>query len=245
MRFKQIPICALFLFVFCHPVFAQDGDMLLWDGLENSNNWSLNAPGNLAVSSDHKTEGNSSLAVNVNGQAPATGVVIRKANTSLDVSLANKVVLDIYNSGAPCQLALGFETDSYHESVPQTLNSGMNSNVTFEISSKDFKAPFDYSSTAKNVMFVVYPSGNSVDPIYLDNIRVKKYGGLVSTPPGISPAAQILAEEPVTPEVTPEYTGSYGVAGFAPREDLTVPEHKTAVIFGLGLVGLLFYRKKS
>ncbi|MDD5437492.1 MAG: hypothetical protein PHX20_08130 [Candidatus Omnitrophica bacterium] len=221
--------------------------MLLWDGLESNSNWSVNAAGKMALTPAYKTEGNSSLSVNVEGEIPsAHGVIIKKSNANLDVAFANKVILDIYNSGEPCQISLAFETGNYHESVPKTLNSGMNRNVTFEISSKDFKAPFDYASTAKNVMFIVHPNDGSIDPIYFDNIRVKKYGGLKSVPPGISPAVLAAIGEEIPPEVTPEYTGPYSIlSGSVPGEHNEVPEHKTAVIFGLGLAGLLFYRKKS
>lgn len=237
--------CALLLFVLSQSAYAQDGDVILWDGLESNNNWSMNTGGKMAVTADHKTEGNSSLAVNVNGEIPASGVIIRKTNANLNVSFANQVILDIYNSGDPCKIALAFETGNYHESVPKTLKSGLNKNVTFEISSRDFKAPFDYVTTANNVMFVVYPGDGSVDPVYLDNIRVKKYGGLTSVPPGISPAIQVAEAEETAVEAAPEYTGAYSILnGSVPNEN-TVPEHKTAVIFGLGLAGLLFYRKKS
>ena len=219
-------------------------------GIEINNSWSLNTPGNLTLTADHKTEGNTSLAINVNGQIPANGVIIRKANANLNVSLANKVILDIYNSGSPCRIALAFDTGNYHESVPKTLDSGLNKNVTFEINSKDFKAPFDYSSTANNVMFIVYPGKDSVGPVYLDNIRIQKYGGLKSEPPGISPAVQAIAEADTTPEATiPESTGAaYSILAGAVANNTPVnpvSEHKTFLLFGIGLVGFFFYRKKS
>ena len=265
MNFEQIPACpktkeqlaisvityyALLLFVFSRCAFAQassgSGDVILWDGLENNSDWSVNAAGKLTTTADHKTEGNGSMAVNVNGQIPANGVIISKANANLNVSFANQVILDIYNSGSPCQVALAFDTGNLHESVPKTLGSGWNKNVTFEISSKDFKAPFDYSGTAKSVMFIVYPGKDTVDPVYLDNIRIKKYGGLKSVPPGISPVALVLPVEPTPPDVAaPAYTGAYSIlGGSVPGNNNPVPEHKTILLFGMGLVGLFFYRKK-
>jgi hypothetical protein len=252
MAISIITYYALLLFVFSQCAFAQEsssgGDVLLWDGLENDSNWSMNTGGKMGLTPDHKTEGNSSLAVNVSGQIPANGVIIKKVNANLNVSLASQVIVDIYNSGSPSQVTLGFDTGNFHESVPKPLNSGLNKNVTFEISSKDFKAPFDYSSTAKNVMFIIYPGDDSVGPVYLDNIRIKKYGGLKSIPPGISPAVTVpLIAEGYSPvDVTPEDTTPSGLlsGAVANNPTNTVSEHKTFLLLGIGLVGLLFYRKK-
>jgi hypothetical protein len=285
MRFKRPPICLkikeqmtismiayypLLFFIFSQCAFAQEpldnGDVLLWDGLESDSSWSINADGRIALTPDHRTEGNSSLAVNVKGEIPAHGVILKKADANLDVSFANKIILDIYNSGSPCQIALAFDTGNFHESVPKRLNSGLNKNITFEVSPKDFKTSFDYSSIAKNVMFIIYPGDNSVGSVYFDNMRIKKYEGLKFKPPGISPMVPSVVEGVTPPESTSEPGGPYSILnGSSPQNSSsslssssspsssssslssssTVPEHKTFLLFGLGLAGFFFYRKKT
>lgn len=251
MRFGLITYFSLLLFVFSRCAFAQEasnGDTLLWDGLENSNNWSVNSGGNMNITPDYKTEGNSSLAVNVTGQSPSSGVILKKDGANLDVSFANKVIIDIYNGGPPCRMSLAFDTGNVHESVTKVLNSGLNKNVTFEISPKDFKASFDYDSVAKNVMFIIYPDDGSVGPVYFDNIRIKKYGGLKYEAPGISPMVEAAVETNIPVETPVDTGGPYSIlAGQSPggTDNAIVAEHKTVFIFGLGLAGLFFYRKKT
>lgn len=238
----------LLLFIFSQCAFAQEpldnGDVLLWDGLENDRSWSINAGGNIALTPDHRTEGNSSLAVNFNGEIPAHGVILKKADTDLDVSFANKMILDIYNSGPPCQLALAFYTDGLHESVPKRLNSGLNKNITFEISPKDFKTSFNYDGVAKNVILIVYPTGNLEGTVYFDNIRIKKYSGLKYEPPGISPML-LVAEEYTPPEEPATYEGPLSILNGSLPENPSPPppvvrEHKTILFVGIGLVGIIF-----
>ena len=246
----MIACYSLLLFVFGQCGFAQEasggGDTLLWDGLEDNGGWSINTNGKTSVTPDHKTEGNSSLAVSVEGQIPAQGVVLTKKNADLHISFANKVILDVYNSGSPCKLALAFNSGSFHESVPKDLSSGLNKNVTFEISPADFKSSFGYESVAKEVMLIIYPGDNSVGPVYFDNIRIKKYGGLKYVPPGISSMYVPVAQESAPIEAAVDNGGPYSIVSGLSAGDTnnTVSEHKTVFIFGLGLAGLYFYRKK-
>ena len=249
----------LFLFlVACQSGFCQEplsnGDTLLWDGMENTGDWSLNTPGQIKISSDHKTEGQNSFQLDVRGNIPAHGIILKRNNADLDVTFAKKIFVDVYNSGPPCKLAVAFDTDGHRESISKQINSGLNKNVTFEVGSQDFKVPFGSANIASSVMFVIYPSDGSVGPIYFDNIRISKFGGLKSQPPGISPA---LEQEIATPpiEAAPAVdTGPYsilngsspgGVPGNPPTPPPPVTEHKTLVIFGVGLAGLAFCRKKS
>lgn len=239
----------LLLVIFGQTVFAQgsdeDNDTLLWDGLESRQHWSINTIGDVGVSSDFSTEGKKSLSINVSNSIPANGVVIKKSNTDLDVTFAKKIILDIYNSGPPCDLAVAFYTDSVRESVPKRIESGLNKNVSFDITSRDFKMPFGAANIATDVMFVMYPKDSKVGPVYLDNIRIKKYGGLQSEPPGISPAFVAEPEvESFTPAENSTDTGGYSIAGGSSADNNVVPEHKTAAIFGAGLLGLAAFRKK-
>jgi hypothetical protein len=243
-------ICLFLLVIFSRPVFAQgdydNNDTLLWDGLESKQHWSINTEGEVEVSSGFSTEGKKSLSINVSSDIPANGVVIKKSNTDLDVTFAKRIILDIYNSGPPCDMAIAFYTDGIRESIPKRIDSGLNKNVTFDITSKDFKMPFGAANIATDVMFVVYPKDSKVGPIYLDNIRIKKYGGLQSQPPGISPAFMAEPEvEPFTPAPAYEDTGAYSmIGGSLPGDNNIVPEHNTIAIFGAGLLGLAAFRRK-
>lgn len=242
----------LSLFLALSPlVFAQGpfegGDTLLWDGLETKGQWSINTKGEIGVSSDYKTEGQKSLMINVQADAPSHGIILKKSNTDLNVTFAKKVILDIYNSGPPCDLSLAFYTDGVRESLPKRIESGMNNNVVFEIA-KDFRVPFGQDNVAQSVMFIVYPAGESAGPIYFDNIRVNTYRGLQYEPPGISPAFFAgPAEELPAPEEVVD-TGPYSILnGSIPNNNPPppIPEHKTFILFGAGLVSLAFYGKKN
>ncbi|MFA6356002.1 MAG: hypothetical protein WCY23_02720 [Candidatus Omnitrophota bacterium] len=234
------------------PVFAQgvddSVDTLLWDGLESKAHWSINTKGELGVGPEFKTEGQNCLSISSSNGIPANGLTIKKSNTDLDVTFAKNIILDIYNSGPPCDLAVAFKTDGIRESVPKRIESGLNKNVTFEISTKDFKVPFGDANIATDVMFVVYPKDSSVGQIYLDNIRIRKYGGLQSEPPGISPGYIAEPEvEPFTPAEAPEDAGTggaYSILGGSSGDNNLVPEHKTIAIFGAGLLGLAAFRRK-
>ncbi len=245
-----LAVCLLLLVISVRPVFAQSSngssDTLLWDGLESRQHWSINTSGDVGISSEFKTEGNGSLAINITNSIPsAKGLTIRKSNTDLDVTFANKVILDIYNSGPPCDIALAFNTDGIRESIPKRLETGLNTNVTFDITTKDFKVPFGSANIATDVMFIIYPRDSRVGQIFMDNIRIKKYGGLQSEPPSISPGFFAEPEiEPFTPIETPENTGAYSIAGGSFEENNTVPEHKTFAIFGAGLIGIAALRRK-
>jgi hypothetical protein len=231
------------------PVFAQDAygsdDTLLWDGLESKQHWSINIKGEVGVGPEFKTEGQNCLSISSSNGIPANGLTIKKSNTDLDVTFAKNIILDIYNSGPPCDLAVAFKTDGIRESVPKRIESGLNRNVTFEISTKDFKVPFGDANIATDVMFIVYPKDSRVGQIYLDNIRIKKYGGLQSEPPSISPGYIAEPEvEPFTPAETYTDTGgAYSILGGSSGGNNVVPEHKTIAIFGAGLAGLAFFRR--
>lgn len=245
-----LAVCLLLLVVSCRPVFAQDSydsnDTLLWDGLESRQHWSINTSGEVGVSSEFRTQGQGCLAINVSSDIPsAKGLTIRKSNTDLDVTFAKKVILDIYNSGPPCDIALAFNTDGIRESIPKRLETGLNTNVTFDITTKDFKVPFGNANIATDVMFIIYPRDSRVGQIFMDNIRIKKYGGLQSEPPSISPGYIAVPEvEPFTPVETSDSTGAYSIAGGSFGDNNTVPEHKTVAIFGAGLIGIAALRKK-
>ncbi|MFA5093770.1 MAG: PEP-CTERM sorting domain-containing protein [Candidatus Omnitrophota bacterium] len=246
---KEITACLVLFLSICRPLPAQssyDNDTLLWDSLDSGRQWSINTTGNLGISGEHKTEGKGSLSVVVKGGVPARGLVLKKSNTDLDVTFARNIILDIYNSGPPCNLAVAFKTDGLRESLPRRIESGLNRNVTFEISTKDFKVPFGDANIASEVMFVVYPADGMLRPLFFDNIRIKKYGGLQSSPINITPA---LLEEtlPETPSELSADTsaGLYSIlSGASSDDEPTVPEHKSLLIFGAGLAGFAFFRKK-
>jgi hypothetical protein len=129
--------------------------------------------------------------------------------------------------------------------VPKRIETGLNTNVSFDITSKDFKVPFGNANIATDVMFIIYPKDSRVGQVYLDNIRIKKYGGLQSEPPSISPGYFAEPEvEPFTPVETTDDTGSYSILGGSSTDNNVVPEHKTAAIFGAGLIGLAAFRRK-
>jgi len=246
---KEIAACLVLFLSICRPLSAQssyDNDTLLWDSLDSERQWSINTAGSLGIDAEYKTEGRGSLSVVVKGSIPAMGLILKKSNTDLDVTFARNIILDIYNSGPPCNLAVAFKTDGLRESLPRRIESGLNRNVTFEISAKDFKAPFGDANIASEVMFVVYPADGALQPLFFDNVRIRKYGGLESPPINIIPA---LLEENVleTPSAlsTESAAGLYSIlSGMDSYDEYTVPEHMSFLIFGAGLAGFAFFRKK-
>jgi hypothetical protein len=217
-------------------------DLVVWDGMEHKSTWHADGKGKLALATEYVTEGRSSLQLS--GKGPVT---LTKENTYLDLSFAKKFVFDIYNSGAPCQIAVAIYAGQRYESIPKTLQNGLNKNVTFELNAKDFKFILTSENVAQAVEFVVYPQDDTVDPLYIDNVRVKKLGSLASLPPGISPAAGALIAEGFTPvETTPVYTGAYSVGAFPHNPPPNViPEPVTLFLLGTGAAGIILFKKKS
>lgn len=231
-------------------VFAQtlddQTDLVLWDGMENKSTWKVADKGRISINTEYVTEGRSSLRINGGDSAPPSGVRVTKENTYLDLSFAKKIVFDVYNSGAPCQVAVALYAGQRYESIPKELTSGLNKNVTFELNAKDFKFILTAENIAQIVEFIIYPQDDKVEPLYIDNIRVKKLGGLQSFPPGISPAVGALIAEGFTPvEAAPIDTGGYTVAAFPREETFVINEPKSLLLLGTGLIGFCFFRKRD
>ena len=232
-------------------LFAQEAndqtDLVLWDGMETKGNWNVSNKSKISVSTEYVTEGRNSLRINGGDSVPPSGVTVTKHNTYLDLSFAKKIVFDVYNSGTPAQITVVLYAGQRYESIPKELASGLNKNVTFELNAKDFKFILTSENVAQIVEFIIYPQDDKIDPLYIDNIRVKKLGGLQSLPPGISPAVGALIAEGFTPvETTPVSTGSYSVAAF-PRNPPPTPinEPRTLFLLGTGVVGLILFKKKG
>jgi hypothetical protein len=246
---KEITACLVLFLSICRPLPAQssyDNDTLLWDGLDSGHRWSINTTGDLGISTEYKTEGRGSLSVIVKGNVPVTGLVLKKSNTDLDVTFAKNIILDVYNSGEPCSLAVAFNTDGLRESIPKRIGSGLNRNVTFEISTKDFRVPFGDANIASEVMFVVYPAGGTLRTLFFDNVRIRKYGGLQSPPLNITPALlyETFQEGPLEMS-TDSPAGLYSIlSGISSYDESIVPEHMSLLVFSAGLAGFAFLRKK-
>lgn len=232
----------------CGYLFGQElddeADLVVWDGMEEKSAWHIEGKGNISLAAEYATEGRSSLAISGNSNGP---VVIVKENTYLDLSFAKKIVFDVYNSGAPCQVAVALYAGARYESIPKELNSGLNKNVTFEFNAKDFKFILASENIAQIVELIVYPQDDKVEPFYIDNIRIGKLGGLASYPSGISPTMRAVIDEGFTPiEITPTYTGAYSVAAFPHDSPINVIcEPNTLFLLGAGVAGLFIRKKKG
>ncbi|MFH0771430.1 MAG: PEP-CTERM sorting domain-containing protein [Candidatus Omnitrophota bacterium] len=224
---------------------AEEGDVL-WDGLEQQNSWGVNKECELSLSSEYATEGRTSLKVNLSGTTSPEIVTVKRINTRLDLNSADKVVFDIFNSGAPFQITLVLYTDQRYESFPKQIDSGLNENITFELNSADFKFILTPEKIAQAIEFVIYPGKGEMQPFYLDNIRVKQLSGLESLfLPGISPALKAAFDNDVMAnEEANSYIPAYGVAAFPSRSTTSVlPEPKTLLLLSIGLFGLYFMRR--
>ncbi len=231
-------------------LFAQvsddQSDLTLWDGMESKGNWNVSDKSKMSSSAEYVTQGRGSLRINGDVSVPASGIKVTKQNTYLDLSFAKKIVFDVYNSGSPCQVAVALYAGQRYESIPKELASGMNKNVTFELNAKDFKFIMTSENIAQTVELIFYSQDDKIKPIYIDNIRVKKLGGLQSLPPGISPAAGALIAEGFTPvETTPAYTGSYSVGAFPHDNTTPIGEPLTLFLVGTGIVGFFLNKKKD
>lgn len=231
-------------------LFAQESDdqtdLVVWDGMESKGNWNTSNKSKISVSAEYVTEGRSNLKINGGDSVSPSGVRVTKENTYLDLSFAKKIVFDVYNSGGPCQIATVLYAGQRYESIPKELASGLNKNVTFELNAKDFKFIMTAENIAQIVEFIIYPQDDKVGPLYIDNIRVKKLGGLQSLPPGISPAVGAVIAEGFTPVETPQpYTGGYTVAAFPHENTYVIDEPKTLLLLGTGLIGFCLFRKRD
>lgn len=240
----------LFLFLFLATsggAFAEaiddQADLSLWDGMEQKSTWHAGGKSNASLSTEYITEGRSSLEIS--GGNNGGPVVVAKEDTYLDLSYAKKIVFDVYNSGAPCKMAVAVYAGQRYESIPKEIQSGLNRNVTFEFNAKDFTFILTAENVAQTVEFIVYPEGDNLSSLYLDNVRIKQYGSLQS--PGIPPTSMgcVFVEGFTPPEITPTYTGSYSVVAFPSHQTYVIPEPATLFLFGAGLLELLIRKKKS
>lgn len=248
----KIRFFAVFLFLSLSAegyLFAAGADdasnMAVWDGMENKSAWESSVTSKISVSSEYATEGRLSLEVSGNN-IPSSGVTVAKKNTYLDLSFAKKIVFDVYNSGAPCKVAIAVYAGQRYESIPKEIQSGLNKNVTFEFNAQDFTFILTAETVAQSVEFIIYPQGDELEPLYIDNVRVNQYGGLQSLPPGISPTMSAAIAEGFTPiEITPLYTGAYRIITFPHMPLNPINEPGTLFLLGTGFLGLILFKKKS
>lgn len=242
----------LFLFI-SNYIFAEEqrglGYIFLWDDLESKSNWTIDA-GNMNLSTYHTTEGQSSLKVTV-GQETARdlskGIVLKKEKAILNIENAKGLILDIYNEGEPFKMVLAFYTNGLHESFPKRIESGLNKNVVFDLGAENFSPPFGLENIAQSLSFIIYPEKDTLNPVYIDNIRIHQYGGIEFTP-GFSPTVTGMVAEGYTPPETPPVEHLYRLPGWTTGEETPPPiiyEPKTLFLLGTGLVGLVFYQRKG
>lgn len=220
-------------------------DLVVWDGMEQKGTWHVDGKNKISSSTEYVTEGRSSLEISGGDSIPSSGVTITKENTYLDLSFAKKIVFDVYNSGAPCKMAVAVYAGQRYESIPKEIQSGLNKNVTFEFNAKDFTFILTAESVAQTVEFVVYPEDDTLSSLYVDNVRVKKLGSLES--PGIPPTSMgALITEGYTPPETPLPDNTpYTVVAFPHDNPTPINEPKTLFLLGTGVVGLLICKKKG
>lgn len=240
-----------FLFV-SNYIFAQDelesNYIILWDGLESKNNWDINAQDRLDLSSEYKTEGQTSLEIKVKSAIDrdlTEGIALKREKAFLNIESAKSVIVDVYNKAAPFNLVLVLNIEGFHKSFPKRIERGLNENVIFELKARNFNPPFRPDSIAQNLLFVIYPEKDILAPIYFDNIRIHLYGGTEFLP-SVSPTISGLVAEGYTPPETPPVEHLYALPGWSAAETPPPPviyELKTLFLFGIGLVGLVFCHK--
>lgn len=250
-------ICFLpFLFVFIsNYTFAQDeletNYIVLWDGLESRNNWNIVSAGEqdrLNLSSEYKTEGQTSLKVKSEiDRGSEEGIALKKEKAFLNIERARSVILDIYNTGAPFDLALVLNIDGFHKSYTKKIARGLNENIIFELKPRNFNPPFRQDAIAQNILLMIYPGRDRLDPFYLDNIRIHLYGGtefLPTVSPGIG---DLVAEGYTPPEAGPGHL--LLLPGWSPinvgESTPPIPEPKTLFLVGAGLTSILFLQKRK
>lgn len=199
-------------------VFAQEQtETFLWDGMETKNYWSIakwSDKGELSLSVEHRTEGANAFKVAFGPegkQDPSKGIVLEKEQTAIDIASTKKIILDVYNDGPPFELALVLYTDEFCESSTETIKKGLNKDIVFDLSAKDFKSPtskwsYNYSlrpgTIAWRVMFIIYPDDiDDSGSVYFDNIRVEKIPRIKSAQ-NVIPVADYTPPEIIS--VTPE-----------------------------------------
>ncbi len=165
-------------------------ETVIWDSLDAKGQWAITKwgdEGKLSLSAEQKTEGENAFRIDFGPegkQAPSKGIVLEKEQTALDIDSTKKIILDVYNDGPPFELATVIYTDEFCESSTETIEAGLNKDVTFDLRAKDFKSPtsgwrYNYSlrpgTIAWRVMFIIYPDDvNDKGSVYFDNIRVER-----------------------------------------------------------------------
>lgn len=239
-------------------IFAQNlleieylGYVMLWDGLETKNNWSIaseDKQDRLDLSGEYKTEGETSLKVRVKSEIDrdlAEGIVVKREKAFLNIESAKSVILDIFNSGEPFNLVLVLHADGFHKSFSKRIEKGLNENIIFELKARNFSPPLRPDAIAQNLWFIIYPEEDTLDPVYFDNIRIHLYGGTELTP-GIPSGAGEMVAEGYTPPEAPPVEHLYALPGWTTGEEpppFIIYEPKTLFLLGIGLVGLVFCRK--
>lgn len=249
------------LFIFslsltCNYIFAEDQrgmtNVILWDGLESKVKWSIVSGSDkdrLYLSGRHKTEGQSSLEVNIGMDTSrdlSKGIILKREEVVLDINKAKGIILDIYNTDRPFTLVLALNTDGLHESFPKRIESGLNENIIFDLRPTNFNPPLGAEEIAQRLFLIIYPEEEILNPIYFDNIRVHQYGGTEFTPT-FSPSYKGMVAEGYSPPETPGVEHLYSLPGWTTGEEPSPPviyELKTLFLFGIGLVGIVIYHKK-
>lgn len=223
-------------------------DLVLWDGFESYNQWKVSSPSGKSevyTAGEHSTEGRRSLKVVLSPEdkgGDSGDVLLKRGNVNMTVDWIKKVVVDVYNNGAPFDMALGIHTDSWAESIPKRVNKGLNKNITFELNVKDFKFPIDNKDVIKDLVFIVYPN-QEADLLYFDNVRIKQRAGLESV--GFTPSLGSLTAQGYSAPEAEAATGPYSItSGRVPSEEAApISEHKTIALITVGLVGLFLLQK--
>ncbi len=175
------------LFLMQTPAHAKT---ILIDSFEGSLGWKSNPSGDLAtlsIAPQNATEGKNSLHVSF--QSTGKGKAVISHPESRDLSSINALVLDVTNPQAtPVDIALALQTGAswtWFESKPFTLIPGLNKNVRFDLTKKDFKSTatqWQFTTVLgdiaqlQQIVLLIFPGQLKKVDVFIDNICWEQAG---------------------------------------------------------------------
>jgi len=162
--------------------FPPDGALWVLDDFEEKNDW---APANWSNANPvtlKAVKREQSRVLHVAATGGVNDKVAFSRTLGLDWSSRSKLTFDVDSSVTrSAKVGIALVTDTYYESRPKTVRSGMNKAITFDLTAGDFKSQatrWRHSTEVKKrnyvvrIFIVIYYGGKG--DFYIDNIYLKK-----------------------------------------------------------------------